>query len=999
MISKHIGFSDSEVMRELEKQAVKKLAEDNCPINIRPYGPTGDLCSDIVTLARGLREKGFEKEAEELGRKFLLYKTAETHLYRVFDEEGEDLIDFSHKDGDIEIAPSKGGYGKVETIVSQQKKIHDIVNKKPTGKLAGGNPDGAKKSGVKKVALDPGKPPAVGKYPTPSNEPLGNDDATGVWGSLRDRKKSILNIVGKQAERTIVYGTNIDGQRKQFYIAYDSPDKKGKWDLFIEQPVGIRAELITGTPDILARPVRGLKADNREEFLKYYLKYTGTDMAFNRYGDVWKEESVSKGRKAQTGVKFNPDKFDSPFDEIFAQDNIDIANNFVRGHSKQIVDALNEVVFGNPPDWDNPTSLKQELRVLVIAHNKILEIFWKGTSSGLQLMLLAKLDGNRAGQIRSDAVVLTKILRKMTEKINVRIKHLATPSPSPDAARTRLDVWTTPSNKLKLVGVVEPRNRGNWLGMRFDQVATKAAAAKNPYWKNKVPAFKDAANLCRRYASAHPNHTLWNLLAQLGTKDPSNFKNWAHKYKTLRAVDYVLVEILPDMIKRASKKAVVKKAQIEEGPTAAAPTPQRRGRSGSYLAWVNNYAKKNPNAHKAVVSMQEYLRNFGEALRKNPKLLSDANYSADEARKAIGIVKGTGKTGLRQWASSPDGIWGTNTNASLKLVAEILGKLGVKDVELDTSSTYESNNVEARATANIGVLDEGLKKAEIDVKPEVTPEAKPKAKPDEKLWDTIQKNDFITDKYAIKNTTGISVPVGTFRTFEAFGNFITLNDLMTQTGVGGFTFKEWFNSLMWFRRRANWLKRSLYLAAVTKLYNLLNAAYVKLDKEQTDVVTAQELDAASAATPQRRDVARIPSGAVLRAPGRSDLADFPFTRNKINFITLRQTSPGFRRLEKTPLGRELLGKHQIGRQKLGYWVHEKLQQAGYRTRQERQIIPVLNALLADLNDIASWWVMMNHGSIEEDRMEREERYNLDPWSALINFSLIPGVQNQLNSRD
>ena len=89
---------------------------------------------NILKLCSGLRAKGFDKHADGIERKFLAYKTAaNTHLYRAHDEDGEDLINAAHPDGDPNMGD--GEHGDVETILSKHKKIVDVIQKEPTGKL------------------------------------------------------------------------------------------------------------------------------------------------------------------------------------------------------------------------------------------------------------------------------------------------------------------------------------------------------------------------------------------------------------------------------------------------------------------------------------------------------------------------------------------------------------------------------------------------------------------------------------------------------------------------------------------------------------------------------------------------------------------------------------------------------------------------------------------------------------------------------------------------
>ena len=132
------GFYDSPVMRELERQEIAKNGPDKPIKKAASIEPT-DLLSKLANLSKNLRKSGKTEQADRLDYKVAMYVTAaekNTHLYRTHDEEGEDLIEFAHPDGDVEICPSSGGYGKVETQLSQHKKIVDMVQKEPTGNYA-----------------------------------------------------------------------------------------------------------------------------------------------------------------------------------------------------------------------------------------------------------------------------------------------------------------------------------------------------------------------------------------------------------------------------------------------------------------------------------------------------------------------------------------------------------------------------------------------------------------------------------------------------------------------------------------------------------------------------------------------------------------------------------------------------------------------------------------------------------------------------------------------
>jgi hypothetical protein len=92
--------------------------------------------SDLVKLADGLRSKGLTKQADELEDKIYQLKQAETHLYKAFEEDGQDLLDFAHPDGSPTVSPAQNQMGQVETLDEAQRKVLEIINKKPTGKFS-----------------------------------------------------------------------------------------------------------------------------------------------------------------------------------------------------------------------------------------------------------------------------------------------------------------------------------------------------------------------------------------------------------------------------------------------------------------------------------------------------------------------------------------------------------------------------------------------------------------------------------------------------------------------------------------------------------------------------------------------------------------------------------------------------------------------------------------------------------------------------------------------
>ncbi|HEY5268398.1 MAG TPA: hypothetical protein VII94_04665 [Candidatus Saccharimonadales bacterium] len=142
MTFKHVKFEDSPIMRSLEKVAQEKgLIKPNvlekiasCPKKL-DMTPTSDLMENIFKLCTGLRAQGFTKAATELEVKYLNYKQAQT-LYEAHAEKGEDLIEAAHPKGSHHLENVEGDEAVFEDILDKHKKIVDVVNKTPNGKLS-----------------------------------------------------------------------------------------------------------------------------------------------------------------------------------------------------------------------------------------------------------------------------------------------------------------------------------------------------------------------------------------------------------------------------------------------------------------------------------------------------------------------------------------------------------------------------------------------------------------------------------------------------------------------------------------------------------------------------------------------------------------------------------------------------------------------------------------------------------------------------------------------
>lgn len=140
MTFKHLKFAESSTMQAFEKLAKSKglvkpeEAPKKAEAKVLDLNPSGNLLDNILKLASGLRSQGFHKHADDLETKYLQFKQADS-LYETSKETGDDLIDQAHPKGSHKLEGVEGD-AVVETISDAKKKIEEIVNKKPTGKLA-----------------------------------------------------------------------------------------------------------------------------------------------------------------------------------------------------------------------------------------------------------------------------------------------------------------------------------------------------------------------------------------------------------------------------------------------------------------------------------------------------------------------------------------------------------------------------------------------------------------------------------------------------------------------------------------------------------------------------------------------------------------------------------------------------------------------------------------------------------------------------------------------
>jgi len=139
MTYKKADFYSSPTMRQFSKIASdkgwlksEKPIEKKASVANEPKG----FIENAISLTAELRKQNnvvLNKLAEEIEYNLMQYKVAS--VYGVFNETGEDLVDQAHPDGSHKMEGMIGD-AVIETVVDQQKKIHEVVFKKSKGKLA-----------------------------------------------------------------------------------------------------------------------------------------------------------------------------------------------------------------------------------------------------------------------------------------------------------------------------------------------------------------------------------------------------------------------------------------------------------------------------------------------------------------------------------------------------------------------------------------------------------------------------------------------------------------------------------------------------------------------------------------------------------------------------------------------------------------------------------------------------------------------------------------------
>lgn len=153
-----------------------------------------NIYNDVSVLVKKLKDSNYTDLSTNLEHKLNVYKFAEKHLYNVFDEEGKDIIEFAHRDGDADMVDASGDLGMVETPLSVHEKVEKVFYKKPTGKYA--EIETVVKMAAEALGIDLIKNAQDANQDT--TNPMEDVDETGL--SATDKNKII--IINKEIDKT-----------------------------------------------------------------------------------------------------------------------------------------------------------------------------------------------------------------------------------------------------------------------------------------------------------------------------------------------------------------------------------------------------------------------------------------------------------------------------------------------------------------------------------------------------------------------------------------------------------------------------------------------------------------------------------------------------------------------------------------------------------------------------------------------------------------------------
>lgn len=786
MTFKNIKFHESPVMRELERQEIRKNPPKPEPVvkqaSIKlELDPNQEFFSQILSLGSLLRKKGFSKEADTLDEKCFLLKQAETHLYRVFDQDGEDMLNFAHPEGDIMSFEAQQGLGKIETLQGVQKAMLDVVKKPATGKQTRSTSDAVV---LAAMALGLIKT-AEGEDEELRDQELENKNISQANEKLKSFSElgnaSITSLIEKiNGIAPINVNSVSSNQNYKSFLVDNKLVQMNNYEKFVK--------LINLSKQLNAAYLsseEGQKTINdvfgQGIFQTYFKGYNNFDQSLS------KEELKSKN---------DPNAFNNPNSIYYYFNN---KKQIEPGHIEPMVNNLKAIVEESIQKWEQEFSKGQtkleEIKTSAISSLQSM-VEQKTVEKIEDLTVVAKSIMTSASQTSEPIKTLTKYFLNADNEFNKLYSQLY--KSSQDTAQELIKLQTGKSGDA----IIKNDRIKSTLGSIKGIYNLALAYVKNEKNKNN----KKNIDICRKVMSKlkAANAAFSSVLKQDSAfySDIRKVEGFAEAFPNSKSIDEFeasLSKCKSDFDKLGIKEAsfnfsLIKKAGPDDltglggGETASSST------GGTSSGGASGGGKKNNN----VALMQEMLLNLADSF----------GTPTGEKLKHQQILRNTGTHGANQQYG--DGVWGSHTTEALK-VAQIYVPKG------QTLILNPTTNVEADAAKNMQIL------GSIGVNSKKG-----------KQLDSILQSKYNASIVEGKPEQGnINVLDSDLYSLVSFFKFLTVNKLEKPKVVNGeyaINSKDLLKGLQFFNGRSSWLmqnaeneeeqdKYSMYGGLVRKLIN------------------------------------------------------------------------------------------------------------------------------------------------------------------------------------
>lgn len=825
MTLKHIKFSDSAVMRSLERLAIDKGMVKNEEVvkTASVVEPSGNLFEDMVRLANGLRSKGFVKEAVELEDKIFNLKQAEVHLYRVMDEDGEDLLEFAHPEGDVEVAPAQSEYGKVETLLGSHLKMKEVALRDPKGKTASEDilrsVAGILRSGMEKLALEGNEETDYSQSFEDLTDPENKNKASNVkkintyletaFPKVDENIISALSIVGK----TDSYGfdldyifSNVNEKYNNLYADMAGVNQKSlagflkKYSKSFNGKIPTK-DMISGV--ILQNKLFSNKLENLERLRawatyfdkalgKYFHGYANTEgettynpnSILNIYGDglvnytTYNDANVSK---AADGIL---KAYNTEADLYLTADKVKTATGTLVAKLNDSVKGLHSshAFFLSPPKINAETTFSQIVSGIIGERGRVTEASAKGENGQIINKVLSAFDKN----VEDYNVSITNSL----SHINDILGFLTDNAPT-EADSIIIDINVPFSNFKEAFG----------LWVNFYQSVDK----ESPLYQIAVDNGRETKAILAALQKSvgKPFSELNTQISKYkpGLKNWDDFINASAKWleDTKQMIQSVTPAGPPPPPAMSADDGLNKSAELKP-LTPQAPGKAPAATPGKAAPGAAPKATKTPDSfsdssRKAVARMQMALGKLGSVISDKTnaaKFSKVKDYSANDGVKLISTGPG-GRAAVDQI----DGVWGPKTSQALAIAKKYVPQLGDPAARWVQANNTHSEGTEQEAEKNADAIYTFLQRIGIAVE-----DAKVKTvRPLDKIPQVLE-----ADYGTMDDAQGHSLFATDLSSLRDFHEFLQRKSLVLP-GVD-LTKQQWTNILSWFMKRADYQKKN-----------------------------------------------------------------------------------------------------------------------------------------------------------------------------------------------